>query len=96
LFVLLRGSTFVPEAVTTGDYLAVVWLGLIPGIVGHGLLNWAVRKLPVHTVSLAVLLEPAGAALLAWALLGEQVGVRETAGAAVLLAGVAVGLPWRK
>jgi drug/metabolite transporter (DMT)-like permease len=95
LFVLLRGSSFVPAGVAAGDYLAIVWLGLVPGIVGHGLLNWAVRKVPVHTVSLAVLLEPAGAALLAWALLGESVGVREALGAAVLLGGVALGLPRR-
>jgi drug/metabolite transporter (DMT)-like permease len=95
-FALLSGSAFVPESVAVADYLAIVWLGLVPGIVGHGLLNWAVRKVPVHTVSLAVLLEPAGAALLAWALLGEHVGVREALGAAVLLAGVAVGLPRRR
>lgn len=94
-FALLRGSAFVPEGVAAGDYLAIVWLGLVPGIVGHGLLNWAVRRVPVHTVSLAVLLEPAGAALIAWALLGEGVGLREAAGAAVLLIGVAVGLPRR-
>jgi drug/metabolite transporter (DMT)-like permease len=93
LFALLRGSPLVPDGVAVGDYLAIVWLGLVPGIVGHGLLNWAVRKVPVHTVSLAVLLEPAGAALLAWVLLGERVGAREAAGAAVLLAGVALGLP---
>ncbi|HLT40021.1 MAG TPA: EamA family transporter, partial [Enhygromyxa sp.] len=58
-------------------------------------LNWAVRRVPVHTVSLAVLLEPAGAALIAWALLGEGVGLREAVGAGVLLVGVAVGLPRR-
>ncbi|HVH97189.1 MAG TPA: EamA family transporter [Enhygromyxa sp.] len=96
VFVLVRGSSFVPDGVEVGDYLAVVWLGLVPGIVGHGLLNWAVRKVPVHTVSLAVLLEPAGAALLAWALLGESVGGREAVGAAVLLGGVALGLPRRE
>ncbi|MFO7563096.1 MAG: EamA family transporter [Enhygromyxa sp.] len=96
LFALALGSAFVPEQVEVGDYLAVVWLGLIPGIVGHGLLNWAVRRVPVHTVSLAVLLEPAGAALIAWVLLGEGVGLREALGAGVLLLGVALGLPRRR
>lgn len=92
-FVLVRGSSFAPADVQASDYLAILWLGLVPGIVGHGLLNWAVRKIPVHTVSLAVLLEPAGAALLAWLLLGEAVELREAVGAAVLLGGVAIGLP---
>lgn len=94
--VSLRGAAFVPAGVEVGDYLAIAWLGVVPGIVGHGLLNWAVRKVPVHTVSLAILLEPAGAALVAWALLGDSVGMREALGAAVLLGGVALGLPRRQ
>lgn len=93
---LALGSSFAPAGVGASDYLATLYLGLIPGIVGHGLLNWAVRKIPVHTVSLAILLEPAGSALVAFVLLGEAVGVREAVGAAVLLGGVAVGLPRRK
>jgi drug/metabolite transporter (DMT)-like permease len=96
LLALALGSEFVPEGVALEDYLAVVWLGLIPGVVGHGLLNWAVRRVPVHIVSLAILLEPAGAALIAWMLLGEGVGVREGVGAVVLLGGVALGLPRRR
>ena len=82
-----------PAGVRAQDYLALVWLALVPGVVGHGLLNWAVRRLPVHTVSLVVLLEPIGAAALAWALLGETVAVREGLGMLVLLGGVALGLP---
>jgi drug/metabolite transporter (DMT)-like permease len=95
-FAGVRGAAWVPDGVVVEDYLAIVWLGVVPGIVGHGLLNWAVRRVPVHTVSLACLLEPAGAALLTWVLLGEGVGLREAAGAAVLLGGVALGLPRRK
>lgn len=73
--------------------VSVVVLGLLPGIVGHGLLNWAVRRVPVHVVSLAALLEPAGAARLAWLLLAEVPLARELLGALLLIAGVAVGAP---
>jgi drug/metabolite transporter (DMT)-like permease len=77
------------------DWAAVVFMGLVPGVIGHGLLNWAVRRAPVHAVALASLLEPLGAALLAWLVLGEAVGWREGVGALVLLLGVAIGLPRR-
>ncbi|MFV8753249.1 DMT family transporter [Nannocystaceae bacterium ST9] len=91
----LRGIAIdVPEALAI-DWAAVLFLGLVPGVIGHGLLNWAVRRAPVHTVALASLLEPLGAALLAWLVLGEAVGIREGVGALVLVSGVAIGLPRR-
>lgn len=80
--------------VQTTDWLAVIYLGLVPGVIGHGLLNWAVRFLPVHTVSLAILLEPLGATALAVAILGRTVVGSELLGAAIIGVGVGVAL-WR-
>lgn len=94
LVLALGVAVAVPEA-SALDWAAVAFLGLVPGVVGHGLLNWAVRRAPVHAVALASLLEPLGAALLAWLVLGEAVGWREGVGACVLLLGVAIGLPRR-
>jgi drug/metabolite transporter (DMT)-like permease len=94
-FALARGVSFAPTGVAVADYLAIAWLGVVPGIVGHGLLNWSVRRVPVHVVSLAVLLEPAGAAIVAWLLLGEGVGGQEVVGAAVLLLGVGLGAEYK-
>lgn len=93
--VAARGIAIEVEGAQTIDWAAVVFLGLVPGVIGHGLLNWAVRRAPVHAVSLASLLEPLGAALLAALVLGEAVGAREGVGALVLLGGVALGLPRR-
>ncbi|KIG11988.1 Permease of the drug/metabolite transporter (DMT) superfamily protein [Enhygromyxa salina] len=95
IFALTRGAELAPLGVTQTDYLAVLWLGLAPGIVGHGLLNWAVRRVPVHVVSLAALLEPAGAGLLAWGVLAEVPAAREILGAVLLIVGVSVGA-WRR
>jgi drug/metabolite transporter (DMT)-like permease len=75
------------------DWLAVLYLGLVPGLVGHGLLNWAVRHLAVHTVSMALLLEPLGATVLAAIVLSVPVGDAELLGGAVILLGVALGIP---
>lgn len=85
-----------PADATMGDVAALVYLGLAPGVIGHGLLNWAVRYVPVHVVALVILFEPVGATLLAVAWLGHTVGLGEVIGAGVLLGGVALGLPRRR
>jgi drug/metabolite transporter (DMT)-like permease len=85
-----------PAAVTAADVWALVYLGLVPGVVGHGLLNWAVRFVPVHVVALVVLFEPVGATVLTVLVLGHAVGTGEAVGAAVLLCGVGLGLPRRR
>jgi drug/metabolite transporter (DMT)-like permease len=85
-----------PEGATTADLWALVYLGLVPGVVGHGLLNWAVRYVPVHVVALAILFEPVGATVLTVLVLGHAVGTGEAIGAGVLLLGVGLGLPRRR
>lgn len=76
-----------PDATWGREGLAVLWLGLAPGLLGHGLMNWSARHVPVHVVSVAVLLEPVGAAVLALTLLGQTVGPREVLGGALLIGG---------
>lgn len=88
--------TWVPPSASGADLLAVLYLGLVPGVVGHGLLNWAVRYLPVHVVSLAIVLEPIGAAALAVLVLGRHVTTLEVAGAAIVLSAVAIGVRRRR
>lgn len=92
-FVAVRGVAVDVPGAEQFDWAAVAFLGLVPGLIGHGLLNWAVRRTPVHVVALASLLEPLGAAALAWIVLGEAVGIREGIGAAIVLLGMALGLP---
>ena len=84
-------TTPVVEGAWSQAFAYVLYLGLVPGIIGHGLLNYAVRHIELHIVSLLVLLEPIGAGLLAWWWLGEAPATAEVLGGAVILAGVAVG-----
>ncbi len=89
---LAAGSAWRPSGASARDYAAVAVLALLAGVGGHGLQNWAVRRVPVHVVSLALLLEPLVAAALAWLVLDERVGVGDAVGGAVLLAGIALAL----
>ncbi len=90
--VLFGDALFWPEGAAWPAASAILWLGLGPGLVGHGLMNWAARTVPVHVVSMIILLEPIGAAVLAWFVLGQHVTPLEVGGALLLLAGAGLTL----
>lgn len=71
-------------------WLAV--LGLVAGaqLLGHSLFNYTLRRIPATTVSVLLLLEVPGAALIAWVWLGQAPRVTSLPGLALLIAGVAV------
>jgi drug/metabolite transporter (DMT)-like permease len=66
----------------------VVGLALVPQMIGHNSLLWAVRYIDASLVSVVVLLEPVGATLLAWLLFGTPPTGFEVLGGFVLLIGV--------
>ena len=66
----------------------LVLLALLPQVVGHSTLNWSLGYLPATLVATAVMAEPVGASLLAWAVLDEAPPVTSVAGGALVLVGV--------
>lgn len=50
----------------TRDWVLVAGFALLPQIVGHSTLNWALARLKATYVATATLFEPVGSALLAW------------------------------
>ncbi len=72
---------------------AYVWLlalGLIPQLVGHTTLNWALHLLSATYVSIITLAEPIGSAILAFLLLDEAFTSAIVIGGALVLAGIYV------
>lgn len=63
-------------------------LALGPQMLGHNGFNYALRFVPASTVTAATLLEPVGAGLLAWWILGQQPSVFAACAGAVAVAGV--------
>ena len=73
----------------------IVWLflmALVPHVVGHGALNWAVRRLRAYVVNLAVLGEPVLASCYALLVFGEAPPVTLYPGAALIGLGVALAV----
>jgi drug/metabolite transporter (DMT)-like permease len=63
-------------------------LGLIPQLVGHSTLNWALRLLSATYVSIVTLAEPIGSAILAFLLLDEAITWAIALGGALVLTGI--------
>lgn len=59
-----------------------------PQLVGHNGLNFALKYIPASTVTAITLLEPVGAAILAWLFLGQIPAGRELVGGVLVLAGL--------
>lgn len=90
--VLLMAVAALSGAPLTG-YPTTIWLWLFllalgPQIVGHSALNWALRHLTATYVTLAILTEPIGSALLAWVILDEPPTLATVVGGGLILAGV--------
>jgi drug/metabolite transporter (DMT)-like permease len=71
-------------------YFWMLLLGLIPQLIGHTSVNWAVKYLNPAVVASVVLLEPIGSALAAIFLFKEIPGTGIILGGLVLLAGVLI------
>ena len=67
---------------------AFVGMALISQIMGHSSYNWSLRYLSASLVAVALLGEPIGATIMAWALLGETLTLAKILGGALILAGV--------
>ncbi|MBI3451333.1 MAG: DMT family transporter [Rhodospirillales bacterium] len=88
-----------PVALATGEsmiattlygWTILVGLALISHAGGQSLIAYALAHLPTAFSSVALLLQPAMAALFAWVILAEPLGPLQAAGGAVVLAGIFV------
>jgi drug/metabolite transporter (DMT)-like permease len=57
-------------------------------VIGHTLINHALRNLSPTVVAIAILGEPVGAALLAWFMLGESLAPSQLAGFALVVVAI--------
>ncbi len=89
LLLVAAGSAGTISTGLSGTALALILaLAIGPQLIGHTVVNWAVRRIPATIVALAILGEPVGAAALAWILFREAFTVAQSAGFAMLLCGI--------
>lgn len=80
-------------AVSWSDLGYVVAMVAGPGLVGHGLISWASRHVPVTTTSLLTLGSPVISVFGGWLVYDQHLGVAQVFGAVLVLGGLA-GSVW--
>jgi drug/metabolite transporter (DMT)-like permease len=72
------------------EWLLFLGMAVGPGILGHTVINWALKYVKSSVVSVSLLGEPVGSTVLALVLLAEVPGPETVVGGAVVLAGIYV------
>lgn len=78
------------------NYLVFLGLAVGPTLIGHSILNYAVRYLPTSIVSLSILGEPILTTFLAWLLLNERVRLTTLIGGSFILGGIYLASVYNK
>jgi drug/metabolite transporter (DMT)-like permease len=79
-------------AYSARDWLIFVLLALLPGIAGHGILNWSLKYVKAPLVSLSILGETVGASILALLIFQERLAGYQMLGGLMILSGIALAL----
>ena len=84
--ILLRGLPL--RGFNSFTWLMFVALALVPTVLGHNSLNWALKYLPATMVSVTILGEPLGASIMAVFILKEVPAPLEALGSVITLFGI--------
>jgi drug/metabolite transporter (DMT)-like permease len=85
---LISGESII--ATTATGWGVLLALALLSHVGGQSLIAYALAHLPAAFSSVSLLLQPVAAALLAWLILSEALGLLQGLGGAVVLAGIAI------
>lgn len=88
LYVLLMGQSFGPY--DKQEWLWFVLLAIIPNLLGHNLFNWSLKWVSTNVISIAILFEPVGAALLALVIFKEYLTLTQVIGGVIVIIGISM------
>ncbi|MEK4627539.1 MAG: DMT family transporter [Solibacillus sp.] len=85
-YVLIKGESF-------GPYPSIEWiwfllLAIIPNLLGHNLFNWSLKWVSTNVLSIAILFEPVGAAILAIIVFKEYLTFTQILGGIIVILGI--------
>jgi drug/metabolite transporter (DMT)-like permease len=78
------------------EWILFAALAIVPTILGHTVLNWAIRHVPATGISISFLGEPVVAAALAFFFFGQRPSTATLIGSSLVLAGIYLTLTRRR
>ncbi|KZE36523.1 hypothetical protein AV656_15420 [Bhargavaea cecembensis] len=85
-YVIAAGERFGPYPAM--DWFWFAMLAILPNLFGHTLFNWSLRYVSTNVISIAILFEPVGAAVLAYYIFNETLIPTQIVGGLIVLAGI--------
>lgn len=85
-YIIVKGESFGPYAAM--DWLWFLLLAIIPNLLGHNLFNWSLKWVSTNVISIAILFEPVGAAILAIFVFKEYLTITQILGGIVVIIGI--------
>ncbi|MEQ6356891.1 EamA family transporter [Lysinibacillus sp. KCTC 33748] len=86
IYVLIKGESFGPYP--TMDWIWFILLAIVPNLLGHTLFNWSIKYVSTNVVSIAILFEPIGAAILALFIFKEYLIATQIIGGLIVIVGI--------
>ena len=83
---IVSGASF--SGLSSYTWLMMILLALGPQLLGHTAYNYSLKFVTATVVAVMILAEPIGAAVLAYALLGEGVSLLQVIGGGIVLVGI--------
>ena len=85
-YIVVKGESFGPYP--ANEWLWFILLAIIPNLLGHTLFNWSLKYVSTNVISIAILFEPIGAAILAFYVFNEYLSVTQIIGGFIVIAGI--------
>lgn len=85
-YVVFKGESFGPYA--ANDWLWFLLLAIVPNLLGHTLFNWSLKYVSTNVISIAILFEPIGAAILAFYVFNEYLISTQVIGGLIVIVGI--------
>lgn len=86
IYVLIKGESFGPYP--SIDWTWFVLLAIVPNLLGHNLFNWSLKYVSTNVISIAILFEPIGAAILAFFVFAEHLILSQIIGGSIVIIGI--------
>lgn len=86
IYVLIKGESFGPYPIM--DWICFILLAIVPNLFGHTLFNWSIKYVSTNVVSIAILFEPIGAAILSLVVFKEYLIATQIIGGLIVIVGI--------
>lgn len=88
IYVILKNEALYPYPAI--DWIYFILLAIVPTLLGHSLFNLSLKWVSTNVISMAILFEPVGAAILAYILLNETLAWTQVVGGLIVMIGLLI------